>query len=232
MHRHRPLHSVAALLVAALALSIRVESAVFAASLPTLHPDGTRMVDPSGKAVTHRGCNLGNWLMLEAWMLHWDISDQQTLISTWTDRFGSEVTQKLMEDYRGGYITARDFRIIKSFGFNLVRVPFDSRLLMDSSGEMKPDAFHWLDRAVELAEAAGVYVILDMHGVPGGQSTDHCTGQRNQNKLWTSEECQQQMATLWTRTAEHFKGRDTVIAYDLMNEPYGTVKDDMRPNLR
>src|SRR5581483_3788259 len=31
---------------------------------------------------------------------------------------------------------------------------------------------------------------------------------------------------------EHFKGRDTVIAYDLMNEPYGTFKDDMRPNLR
>jgi hypothetical protein len=136
-----------------------------------------------------------------------------------------------MDSYRDGYIGPRDFQNIKSFHFNVVRVPFDSRLLMDESGQMKPDPFHWLDRAVSLAEDAGIYVILDMHGVPGGQSTDHCTGQRNQNKLWTSEECQTQMAALWARIAEHFKGRDAVVAFDLMNEPYGTFKDDMRPNL-
>ena len=69
MPRQRSLHGVAALLVATLALSIRVESAVFAASLPSLHPDGTRMVDASGKPVVLRGCNLGNWLMIEPWML-------------------------------------------------------------------------------------------------------------------------------------------------------------------
>ena len=83
-----------------------------------------------------------------------------------------------------------------------------------------------------MAENAGVYVILDMHGVPGGQSTDHCTGQRNQNKLWTSETCQQQMATLWTNIAQHFKGRSAIVAFDLMNEPYGDFNDDMRPNLK
>ena len=71
-----------------------------------------------------------------------------------------------------------------------------------------------------------------MHGVPGGQSTDHCTGERNQNHLWTDPACQEQMATLWTKIAEHFKGRDVVVGYDLMNEPYGTFQDDMRPNLK
>jgi endoglucanase len=232
MSRQRSLHGVAALLVATLALSIRVESAVFAASLSPLHPDGTRMVDASGKPVVLRGCNLGNWLMLEAWMLKWDIADQQTLIATLTDRFGEQECRKLMDSYREGYVTARDMQIVKSFGFNLVRVPFDSRLLMDEFGQMRDEPFRWLDRAVNLAEDAGIYVILDMHGVPGGQSTDHCTGQRNQNKLWTSETHQQQMAELWTRIAQHFKDRDAVIGYDLMNEPYGTFKDDMRPNLK
>jgi hypothetical protein len=178
-----------------------------------------------------RGCNLGNWLMFEAWMLHWDISDQQTLVATLTQRFGADACQNLMDSYRDGYIGPRDFQIIKSFNFNLVRVPFDSRLLMDASGKMRSEPFRWLDRAAKLAEDAGVYVILDMHGVPGGQSTDHCTGQRNQNHLWTDPVCQEQFATLWTRIAEHFKGRDVFIGYDLMNEPYGTFKDDMRPNL-
>src|SRR5438270_13205838 len=130
MHRHRPPHKVAGLVMATLALSIRIESAVFAAP-PPLHPDGTRMVDPSGKPVVLRGCNLGNWLMFEAWMLRWDISDQQTLVATLTDRFGADECQKLLESYRDGYIGPRDFQIIKSFNFNLVRVPFDSRLLMD-----------------------------------------------------------------------------------------------------
>jgi hypothetical protein len=230
-HRHRPLQGVAAILMATLALSIRVESAVLAA-LPPLHADGSHIVDSTGKPVILRGCNTGNWLMLEAWMLRWDIADQQTLIATLSDRFGADEAQKLMDCYRDGYMTPRDFANIKTFNFNLVRVPFDSRLLMDPAGNMKPDAFHWLDRAVDFAEDAGIYVILDMHGVPGGQSTDHCTGERNQNHLWTTPEDQQQMASLWTRIAEHFKGRSAVVAFDLMNEPYGTFKDDMRPNLR
>ena len=212
------------------ALSIRSESAA-TAELAPLHAQGAKIVDSSGKPLVLRGCNLGNWLMFEAWMLRWDISDQQTLVATLTDRFGAEECQKLMDSYREGYITPRDFELIKSFNFNVVRVPFDSRLLMDSSGKMRPDPFHWLDRAVDMAEEAGVYVILDMHGVPGGQSTDHCTGQRNQNHLWTNPECQQQYLALWSTIAAHFKGRSAIVGFDLMNEPYGTFKDDMRPNL-
>src|SRR5206468_1057815 len=99
------------------------------------------------------------------------------------------------------------------------------------AGNMRPDPFHWLDRAVEMANDAGIYVILDMHGVPGGQSTDHCTGQRNQNHIWSVAECQRQYLALWTKLAEHFKGRSNIVGFDLVNEPYGTFKDDMRPNL-
>jgi glucan 1,3-beta-glucosidase len=203
-----------------------------AAPLPPLHPDGTRMVDPSGKPVILKGCNLGNWLLIEPWMLRWDIADQQSLMTTFSDRFGTDESQKLMESFRDGYIRARDFDVIKTFGFNLVRVPFDSRLLMDDAGTMRPEPFHWLDRAVDMAEEAGVYVILDMHGAPGGQSMDQCTGERNRNKLWTSAECQDQMARLWTAIAGHFKDRDTVIAYELANEPYGAPDGDVRPQIK
>src|SRR5262245_39952040 len=96
------------------ALSFRSESAA-TANLAPLHAEGAKMVDPSGKPVILRGCNVGNWLMFEAWMLRWDISDQQTLVATLTDRFGAEECQKLWDSYREGYITPRDFQLIKSF---------------------------------------------------------------------------------------------------------------------
>src|SRR5690349_3184833 len=91
------------------------------AAMPMLHAKGTAVVDQSGKPLVLRGCNLGNWLMLEAWMLRWDIEDQQTIVQTFTDRFGPDASQRLMDTYREGYIRPRDFELIKSFGFNVVR---------------------------------------------------------------------------------------------------------------
>ena len=78
-----------------------------------------------------------------------------------------------MEVYRDNWITPRDFKIIKSFGFNTIRLPFNYRLLQDDEKpfELKKDAFKWLDRAIEMAEAEGIYVILDMHGVPAGRAS-------------------------------------------------------------
>ncbi len=202
-----------------------------AAPLPALRGDGARVVDESGKAITLRGCNLGNWLLLEAWMQKWDIEDQQTILRTLEQRFGKEKSQQLMETYRAGYVTPRDFELIKTFKFNVVRLPFESLLLMDESGQMRPDAFKWLDRALEMAENAGVYVILDMHGAPGRQSTDQCTGERGQNRLWSDESCQKRMTELWTKIAQRYRDRTVVAAYDLLNEPYADFHTDIRSNL-
>src|SRR5689334_10602335 len=147
-------------LASALAILFAVTTrAADTTSLPALHADGTRMVDAAGKPVTLRGCNIGNWLMLEPWMLGnlIDVQDQGRLTDILCRRFGGERGMRLMNLYRESYITPRDFDLVKSFGFNLVRVPFDYRLLQDEAPPyaMRPDAFRWLDRALELAEAAG-----------------------------------------------------------------------------
>src|SRR5690348_13571874 len=75
------------------------------AQLPALHGDGAQVVDATGKQVILRGCNLGNSLLLEAWMNKWDVADQQTIIRTLVDRFGQDKAQQLLETYRAGYIT-------------------------------------------------------------------------------------------------------------------------------
>jgi endoglucanase len=216
--------------VVAMSLVIQVARA---APLPRLQGQGSTVVESeSGKHVILRGCNLGNWLLLEAWMQKWDIEDQQTIARTLSDRFGQPKAQELMEAYRAGYIAPRDFELIKSFNFNVVRLPFESLLLMDEHGQMRPDAFKWLDRALEMAQSAGVYVILDMHGAPGRQSTDQCTGERGQNRLWSDASCQQRMTDLWTHIAQRYKDRTVVAAYDLLNEPYADFRTDVRSNLK
>jgi len=182
--------------------------------------------------VVLRGCNLGNWLLNELWMMgmtrhgddpkdHWEIEEllQQ--------RFGAKEKERLFELQRENWIKPRDFQIIKSWGFNVVRLPFYYDLLEDDAapGRLRPHAFKWLDRAIEMGRQAGIYVIVDMHGAPGGQSKDQCTGRSDQDKLWLPEN-RKRAAFLWKSIAKHYRDNPTVAAYDLLNEPYGNYKDE------
>ncbi len=207
-----------------------------AAPLPRLKPAGTWLVDESGERVVLKGCNLGSWLLIEPWMLgaaNDQVRDQHAFVTALEARCGSARTAELMERFRENWITAREFAQLKTFGFNLVRVPFHYGLLMDDDRPLalRPDAFKWLDRAVDMAEDAGVYVILDLHGAPGGQSVDGPTGRVNINQLWTDAARQEQTAWLWQRIAEHFAGRSTVVAYDLLNEPWGDFRTNVNADL-
>src|SRR5678815_1339579 len=96
-----------------------------AADLPRIHADGTRYVDDAGRPVILRGCNLGNWLVLEMWMCHWDgAGDQWEVERILAERFGVEQKDRWLDKYRESFIQDRDFELIKSFGFNCVRIPF------------------------------------------------------------------------------------------------------------
>lgn len=198
-----------------------------APKLPRLLPKGQDMVDPKGRRVELRGCNLGNWLMLEMWMLTWSdkqgFHDQYSMEELLAKRFGEAKRDQLMEVYRENFLTERDLKLIKSFRFNLLRLPLNYRLFEDDKApkKLKPNAWKWVDRALDLAEKEGMYVILDMHGVQGGQSPYDHTGRSGQNLLWRSEENQDRMAWLWSEVAKRYKGRSSVIAYDVFNEPYG-----------
>jgi endoglucanase len=104
-----------------------------------------------------------------------------------------------------------------------VRVPvwwgnFYSITNTTSSG-WRSDAFTVLDWLVTNCASRGIYVVIDMHGVVGGQSTSDDTGQQNQNQYWTNSIDQSETAYMWTQIAAHYKGNSTVAGYDLINEP-------------
>lgn len=195
-----------------------------------LHVENGKILDYNGEEVILRGVNLGGWLIQESWMCPvngedraWANLDTLNLLES---RFGREEVQNLLDTYQDNWITEEDIREIASLGCNVIRVPFWYRNFMqDEQGtwiEENPDdnpGFKRLDWVIGQAEENGIYVILDMHGCPGGQSMDHCCGTLGQNRLYTDAQCQETMEKLWITIAERYKGCATVAAYDIMNEP-------------
>ncbi|SHO43356.1 glycoside hydrolase family 5 protein [Anaerocolumna xylanovorans] len=184
----------------------------------------------NGKEIVLRGVNLGGWLIQESWMCPVSGEDRKwanlDTLNILEERFGKEQAQKLIESYQDNWITEWDIQNIADKGLNAIRVPFWYRNFM--TGEegnwieenfSENPGFKRLDWVIEIAEKYGIYVILDMHGCPGGQSMDHCCGTLCRNDLYTSEEHLKSMEKLWIAIAGRYKDNKTVAVYDIMNEP-------------
>ena len=74
---------------------------------------------------------LAMWFVLEMWMLDQKLPDQYTFENILKERFGKEKKQELMEVYRENWLKENDFKIIKSFGMNTKRIPFQYTILVD-----------------------------------------------------------------------------------------------------
>ena len=199
-------------------------SAVFS----RLHTSGTSIVNASGTTVQLKGLNLGGWFIMEKWMCPLDggsMPDTYSAITNLDTRFGVATEQSLIRTYQTNWITTADLDNITNGGFNCVRVPvwwgnFYSITNSTSTG-WRADAFAVLDWLVTNCASRGIYVVIDMHGVVGGQSTSDTTGQQNQNLYWTSSIDQSETAYLWTQIATHYNGNSAIAGYDLINEPMG-----------
>ncbi|MEM9064045.1 MAG: cellulase family glycosylhydrolase [Planctomycetota bacterium] len=190
----------------------------------------------SGERVSLRGVNLGNWLLIEPWMFgifEEAIDDQHEFITVLTERFGRTDTQALLEAHRASWITEPDLERIASVGLNMIRLPIHYSVIEDPDqpGQLNAEGIHLIDRCFDWAETHGLYVVLDMHGAPGGQSDDAPTGRRHQNKLWENEENLDRLVNLWRALADRYAKRRSLAMYDLLNEPYGdfsmNVEDDL-----
>jgi endoglucanase len=198
------------------------------AQLSMLHTSGRSIVNANGQVVQLQGVNLGGWFIMEKWMCPLDsgsLPDTYSVIQMLDQRFGVATEQSLIKTYQQSWITATDLDNIKAAGFNLVRVPvwwgqFYPLNNISNSG-WRSDAFDVLDSLVSEAGSRGIYVIIDMHGVVGSQSTSGDTGQQNTNTYWSDGNNQGNTAYMWWEIANHYNGNPTVAGYDLINEPTG-----------
>jgi hypothetical protein len=168
---------------------------------------------------------------LWAW---WDeqpwVYEEQSLWLYLGKRFGHAGSEILREAFAENYITEEDFKRASEMGFTVVRVPFWYQALEtdDVTGSrFRPEGWKHLDNAARWARKHRLWIILDMHGVPGGQSVADHQGLRDGNRLWTEEACALKAARLWQAIASYFKGDPHVAIYDLMNEPMGLKHPDL-----
>ena len=187
------------------------------------------LVNENGEEIVLKGINLGNWLLWETWMgflpeykEDWAYFDT---LEVFLERFGEEKTEEIIKTFEDAFITEEDIAQIEKLGFNCVRVPFWYRNFMTEDLEWLAEnhdnnrGFQKLDWLISICEKYGVYVMLDLHGAPGGQSKNHCTGKAGRNELYDNEEMMNATVELWCAIAKRYKDNKTVVAYDLLNEP-------------
>ena len=206
----------------------QTESVLSVTSSSFLRTSGTSIVNGSGQTVELRGVNLGSWLIMEGWMSPLDSSglpDEYGVIQTLDNHFGVTEEQSLLKTYQQNWITLQDIANIKAEGFNVIRVPVWWADFETLQGQWRSDAFAELDWLINTAGSMGIYTIIDMHGVVGGESTSDDTGQANLDNYWTSSYDQQQTNLLMENIALHYKNNPMVAGYDLMNEPDNAPSD-------
>ena len=72
-----------------------------------------------------KGVNLGNWLVLEKWMSPALFEGTTAEDEYYLPRqLSKEVYEARIKLHRNSYITERDFAEIKSFGLDMVRIPY------------------------------------------------------------------------------------------------------------
>jgi aryl-phospho-beta-D-glucosidase BglC (GH1 family)/flagellar hook assembly protein FlgD len=163
-----------------------------------------------GDALTLRGVNLGNALLLEPWMFFGlnhpavkkptdpnynpsvAIHDDWMFRDELTQRFGSETAAELLRSYQETYLQATDFDNLMRLGLNVVRLPIYYRDIreLDETLNWTGTEYKWdhIDRIIELCADRGLYVLLDLHGAPGAQSEQDNTGRMNFNQLFKEDQ--------------------------------------------
>lgn len=180
------------------------------------------IIDRDGNPILLKGINLGNWLVPEGYMFHFSkINSPQFIYLFFNTLVGPEEANKFWEDFRRNYITRDDIRLIKSLGFNSVRIPFNYRLFITDYPfyELKGVGYALLDSAINWCKQESLYVILDMHCAPGGQTGDNIDDSFGYPFLFDSPLAQEHTAKIWKRLAEIYKDEEIIIGYDLLNEP-------------
>jgi aryl-phospho-beta-D-glucosidase BglC (GH1 family) len=194
---------------------------------------GTEILDPSGTPVLLRGINLGNWLVPEGYMFKFKTATSPRLVhEVIAELVGPDEAARFWTEYRDAYITADDIRFIKESGLNSVRVPFNYRLFTPEEfpGLWRGPGFEMLDRVIGWCRDAGLWVVLDMHCAPGGQTGDNIDDSWGYPFLFESEESQRRFVEVWVEIARRYKDETILIGYDLMNEPIATYFDVDRLN--
>lgn len=203
--------------------AVPVASAASADGKGFIRVEGVNLVKPSGEKFLIRGTNLGNWLNPEGYMFLFSRTNSPARINqAFCEMVGPDFTAEFWKAFKDNYITRADIRYLASTGINSLRLPFHYKLFTDedymgmTAGQ---DGFQRVDSLIEWCRESGLYLILDMHDAPGGQTGDNIDDSYGYPWLFESPQSRQLFTDIWVKIASRYRHEPVILGYDLMNEP-------------
>lgn len=187
-----------------------------------VHREGTGIVDGSGRPIALRGVGLGNWLLPEGYMWRFGPgAESPREIEGLVERHvGAAAAARFWEAFRDAFIAEEDVRAIAAAGFDHVRLPINARIVQDEEGAPIEAGFALIDRLIDWCRSHGLWVLLDLHGAPGGQTGTNIDDSPNgKPELFMSPEYRHRTLELWRELARRYRDEPVVLGYDLLNEP-------------
>ncbi|SEC01744.1 cellulase family glycosylhydrolase [Paenibacillus sp. GP183] len=186
---------------------------------------GRQLLDGDGKPLLLRGVGLGNWLLPEGymWKFSGDRGDRPRRIAQRIcELIGEEKAAEFWDTFYERYVTEADVRRMAEEGYNSVRLPINAPFILEEAadGDYIESHLRLIDQFVEWCRTYSLYVVLDLHGAPGGQTGANIDDSLNDHPdLFTDPEQRKLTVDLWVMLAKRYKDDPIIAGYDLLNEP-------------
>lgn len=196
-----------------------------------MHAEGKTIVDINGNEIILRGHAPGGWMIQEPYMMETQgfTSSQHTIKAKIESVLGLEDTKEFYRKWLDNGFTRNDVKLLAELGFNSIRLPMHYNLFtlpieeepVKGENTWKEEGFLLVDNVLQWCKEFKIYLILDMHGTPGGQGYDSAISDYDVTKpsLWESEDNKNKLIALWVKLAQRYANEQYIGGYDLINEP-------------
>ena len=209
-----------------------------------LHTEGKFIYDADGEEVILRGLGTGNWMLQEGYMMQTDDlgGTHHEFRERLTETIGEAKTDSFYNAWLQYHFTRTDVDSMKSWGYNSVRVAMHYKWFTPPiedepvEGEItwRDKGFELIDSVLNWCEDNQMYLILDLHGAPGGQGEDANISDYDPSKpsLWESDFNKDKTVALWAKLADRYADEPWIGGYDLINETNWTFSEGNNAPLR
>ena len=161
-----------------------------------VHASGKQIVDTNGETLLLRGYAPGGWMIQESYMMEMSgfATSQHEIKAKILSVLGEENTAEFYRRWLQNGFQREDVKLMAEMGFNSIRLPMHYNLFtLPIEEEPVSGENTWIDTGFEIVDSVlawckeyQLYLILDMHGAPGGQGKDSNISDYDSSKpsLW------------------------------------------------